>query len=112
MSYIISSRRRGQLASGRPESYHDPQKLPEHCSITSNKLRLTMSTISWAALALAAYVLGLATYRLYLSPIARSKIPGPKLGALSRFYEAYYEIVKKGKLTFKLDELHDRYGNI
>ena len=69
-----------------------------------------MTLVTWALAAFAAYLLGLAAYRLFLSPLARSKIPGPKLGALSKFYEAYYEIVKKGQLTFKLDELHDQYG--
>ena len=53
-----------------------------------------------------------AIYRLFLSPLARAKIPGPPLGAFSKFYEAYYEVVKQGKLAFKLDELHERYGPI
>lgn len=69
-----------------------------------------MPLFVWAAVAFAAYVLGLAIYRLYLSPLARAKIPGPTVPALTKFYEAYYEIVKKGKLTFKLDELHEQYG--
>lgn len=69
-----------------------------------------MTFITWAFGALTAYLLGLAIYRLFFSPLARANIPGPKLGALSKFYEAYYEIVKKGQLSFKLDELHERYG--
>jgi hypothetical protein len=32
------------------------------------------------------------------------------LAALSKFYEAYYEIWLNGKFSFKLDELHERYG--
>lgn len=69
-----------------------------------------MTLVGWTAFAFAGYILGLALYRLYLSPLARAKIPGPKLGAVSKFYEAYYEIVKQGKLSFKLDELHEELG--
>ena len=46
--------------------------------------------------------------RLVLSPIA--KFPGPKLAALSYWYEFYYEVVKGGKYTWKIRELHDKYG--
>jgi hypothetical protein len=46
------------------------------------------------------YLIGLAVYRLYLSPIAR--FPGPKLAALSR--------VLPGQFTFHIQELHKQYG--
>ena len=61
--------------------------------------------ISWVA-----YLIGLAFYRLYLSPI--SKFPGPKLAALSRWYEFYYEVVKKGQFSFHIQKLHQKYGKI
>lgn len=54
------------------------------------------------------YVVAGVIYRLYLSPL--SKIPGPKLAAATLWYEFYYDVVRKGKLTFKLRELHRRYG--
>ncbi|KAI0434028.1 putative cytochrome P450 [Xylaria sp. FL1042] len=59
------------------------------------------ATISW-----------LTFYRLYLSPL--SKIPGPKLAAISTLYEAYYDLVHKGggRFAFKIKELHERYGPI
>lgn len=52
--------------------------------------------------------MGLAIYRLYLSPLAR--FPGPKLAALSKWYEAYYEIVLNGKFSFHIEDLHRQYG--
>ena len=58
--------------------------------------------------ALCAYVISLAVYRLYLSPIA--KFPGPKLAALSRWYEFYYEVILRGQFTFHIIELHEKYG--
>jgi hypothetical protein len=56
-----------------------------------------------------AYLIALGFYRLYLSPIA--KFPGPKLAALSLWYEFYYEVVLKGQFSFHIQELHKRYGN-
>ena len=54
------------------------------------------------------YLVGLAIHRLYFSPIA--KFPGPKLAALSNWYEFYYEIVLKGQFSFHIRELHEKYG--
>lgn len=56
------------------------------------------------------YVLGLYVYRIYYDPL--SKIPGPKLAAASLWYEFYYDVVKKGQYTWKIWEMHDRYGPI
>ncbi|KAJ9382944.1 hypothetical protein DTO063F5_5463 [Paecilomyces variotii] len=56
------------------------------------------------------YVVLVAVYRLYFSPLAH--IPGPTLPALTRWYEAYYEIVLSGQYSFHIDKLHDIYGPI
>ncbi len=56
----------------------------------------------------ALYLVGLVIYRLYLSPIA--KFPGPKLAAATYLYEGYYDVVKRGKYTFKIRDLHSEYG--
>ena len=53
-------------------------------------------------------LLSLAFNRLYLSPLA--KFPGPKLAALTRWYEFYYEVVLRGQFTFHITELHKKYG--
>lgn len=61
-----------------------------------------------AAVAYLLYGIGLVVYRLYFHPLA--KFPGSRLAAVTYWYEAYYEIVKTGKFTFKISELHDKYG--
>jgi hypothetical protein len=50
----------------------------------------------------------LAVYRLYFSPIA--KFPGPKLAALTSWYEFYYEVIQKGRMSFHVQDLHKKYG--
>lgn len=54
------------------------------------------------------YLVALAVYRLYLSPLA--KFPGPKLAALTQWYEFYFEVVKSGQFTFHIQDLHKKYG--
>jgi hypothetical protein len=54
------------------------------------------------------YLVGLAVYRLYLSPLA--KFPGPKLAAVSRWYEFYHDVVRRGQYSDHITELHKIYG--
>ncbi|MCJ1386979.1 hypothetical protein MMC17_010108 [Xylographa soralifera] len=56
------------------------------------------------------YVLCTSVWRLYLSPLAR--IPGPKLAALTSWYEFYYDVVQPAKFCWKIKELHEQYGSI
>ena len=56
----------------------------------------------------AVYGAGLAFYRLFLSPLA--KFPGPKLAALTRKYESYYEAVQNYEYLWKIKKLHRQYG--
>ncbi|KAI9785213.1 MAG: hypothetical protein M1835_003379 [Candelina submexicana] len=62
------------------------------------------------AISLIIYICYGAIYRLYVSPIA--KFPGPKLAALTFWYEFYYDVYKRGKYTWKLKELHQDFGPI
>lgn len=54
------------------------------------------------------YILGGAIYRLFFSPIAG--FPGPKLAALTYWYEFYYDVVKDGQYIFQIEKLHKCYG--
>lgn len=56
------------------------------------------------------YAAQLGLRRLYFSPIAH--IPGPRLAALTQYYEFYYDIILGGQYTFKIIELHRRYGPV
>ena len=56
------------------------------------------------------YVGWIAISRLVFHPLAR--YPGPKLAGLTRLYEGYYDIVKKGQFLFKIDEMHKKYGSL
>ncbi|KAL8851803.1 MAG: hypothetical protein Q9221_003317 [Calogaya cf. arnoldii] len=54
------------------------------------------------------YNIALVIYRLYFSPLA--KFPGPKLAAATLWYEYYYDVVQRGRYTWKIAELHAQYG--
>lgn len=54
------------------------------------------------------YIASLYIYRLFFHPLAR--YPGPKLAALSNWYEFYYDVAQQGKFTFHIQDLHKRYG--
>jgi hypothetical protein len=61
------------------------------------------------AVALLTYLVAIVIYRLYLHPLA--SFPGPRLAAVTSWYEGYYEIVKNGQYSRKISKLHDEYGN-
>ena len=54
------------------------------------------------------YIAGLYLYRLFLHPL--SKFPGPKLAAISNWYEFYWDVVRQGDFTRHIQELHRKHG--
>lgn len=68
-------------------------------------------SLPWVQLAVTfalIYFPSIAIHRLFFHPLAR--FPGPKLAAVSRWYEAYYDVICDGQYTFKIAELHKKYG--
>jgi low temperature requirement protein LtrA len=57
---------------------------------------------------LLAWLIILSLYRLYFGPIAQ--FPGPKLAALTQWYEIYYDIYLNGQFTLHVKDLHEKYG--
>ena len=57
------------------------------------------------------YVVCLSVWRLCLSPLAG--FPGPKLAALTLWYEFYYDVLKPGGglYIWRIEEMHRKYGN-
>lgn len=72
-----------------------------------SKLR---AVITWQTVTavVAGYIVTLVFYRLLLHPLAQ--FPGPKLAAVTRYYEAYFDLIRNGQYTFKIVDLHKRYG--
>ena len=70
----------------------------------SESLRLTV------VLALTGFggLVSVIVYRLFFHPLSR--IPGPKIAAVSRLYDFYYDCILGGKFVFKIEELHKQYG--
>lgn len=67
-------------------------------------LQIFLTTVLLAAL----LTIGGAIRRLFLHQLAH--IPGPKLAALTWWYEFYYDAILPGQYVFKIQELHERYG--
>jgi len=68
----------------------------------------TLLWLSYAVLSFLVYLAVLAIHRLYFHPLAR--FPGPKLAALTSWYEFYYDVILDGQFYFKRKELHELYG--
>ena len=54
------------------------------------------------------YVGVLLIYRLFYASVA--KFPGPRLAAVTYFYEFYYDVWLEGQYTWKIQDLHKQYG--
>lgn len=54
------------------------------------------------------YAAYLTFFRLVLSPVAG--FPGPKIAAVTGWYEFYYDFFLKGKYLYEIEKMHDRYG--
>lgn len=66
------------------------------------------SIILVSALAVVAYSILLAVYRLYFHPLRH--IPGPKLAAVTSWYEFYYDVIGQGTFCWEIKRMHDAYG--
>ena len=56
------------------------------------------------------FVTVVSLYRLTLHPLAR--FPGPKLAAVSGWYETYYDCFLLGKFSEHINKLHKDYGEL
>ncbi|TGJ83495.1 hypothetical protein E0Z10_g5258 [Xylaria hypoxylon] len=70
----------------------------------------SLITLYFAVIAWAAYLVGLAVYRLVFSPLAN--IPGPKIAAFTYFYEIYYDVLLEGQYFRQIAKMHEKYGPI
>jgi hypothetical protein len=46
--------------------------------------------------------------RLLISDLAL--VPGPRLAALTSWYECYYDVFKPGQYVFRIKEMHEQFG--
>lgn len=69
-----------------------------------------VSLLTFVAITIPTYLIFLSIYRLYFHPLA--KFPGPKLPALTGWYEFYYECILGGRYFAEILRMHDQYGPI
>lgn len=69
----------------------------------------TIRLLAYAPLAAIGLVLLVAVRRLFFHPL--SHIPGPKLAAVTWFYQTYYSFAGEGSQYYlKIEKLHEIYG--
>lgn len=75
-------------------------------------IRTTLSSHFWTTcfITLVLYLSSLAIYRLLLHPL--SSYPGPKIAALTTWYEFFYDCIQRGRYTFEIARMHEKYGSI
>lgn len=61
-----------------------------------------------AVICLGIYIFLLAAVRLVFHPLR--KIPGPKLAALTGWWEFYFDVIDNGTLVKNLPQLHQKYS--
>jgi hypothetical protein len=70
---------------------------------------LLYSLFSFVAALFGLYRLSIIVYRLFWHPLRY--IPGPRVAATTTLYETYYDLVKGGRFSFKVRDLHTEYGS-
>ena len=79
-------------------------------SIKYPAMELLPHLVPVLCLGILVYSIGVAIYRLFYSPIAN--FPGPKLAALTFWYEFYHDVVRKGQYTHVIFQMHEKYGKV
>ncbi|KAK7052823.1 hypothetical protein VNI00_004142 [Paramarasmius palmivorus] len=69
-----------------------------------------MGVVAHSLAAVFLLLTAIAVYRFALHPLRR--FPGPKLAAVTDYYQAYFDIVKGGELLNHLRDLHVKYGPV
>lgn len=57
---------------------------------------------------LTTYYLLIAIYRIWFHPLAR--FPGPRICAITFLYEIGWDYFYEGTYVYRIEEMHDRYG--
>jgi hypothetical protein len=52
----------------------------------------------------------LAIWRLYFHPLR--KIPGPRLAAMTSWYEFYYDVICDGQYPKRITQLHKEFSKV
>ena len=71
--------------------------MPSWTNIVVSLITLQLSYIIYAVIS-----------RLLLSPLRH--VPGPKLAALTSWYEFYFDGIQQGRFVWKIKDLHSEYG--
>ena len=61
-----------------------------------------------AAVSVGLWMLYGVVYNLFLSPLA--KFPGPKLAAITPWYEFYWDGIQGGQYYFEIEKMHKEFG--
>ena len=90
------------------ESSQSASPLDDPCNMATIDYLRSNTSLIFVGVGTVVWIIYVVVNRLFLGPLA--KFPGPRLAALTGWYETYHECFKRGTYWVKIERMHLEYG--